>query len=172
MAQARIGSNCNFGDHTFIETGATIGDNVTVKNNVCVWAGVTLQDDVFVGPNATFTNDRFPRSPRMPQAAERYRDCEQWLLPTIVERGATIGANATILPGFRLGRYCMIGAGALVTSYVSPFALLVGAPARQIGYVCRCGQRLDDCYRTATCAQCGETPAMRCTTLELKRQLL
>ena len=142
MRGARIGGNCNLGDHAFVESGATVGNNVTLKNNVCVWMGVTLEDDVFVGPNATFTNDRHPRSPRMPEAAARYESTDRWLSPTVVERGVSIGGNATILPGIRLGRYSMIAAGSIVTADVPPFALMVGAPARLVGHVCRCGQKL------------------------------
>lgn len=168
MRGATVGSNCNVGDHAFVESGAEIGNNVTIKNNVCVWAGVTLEDDVFVGPNVTFTNDRFPRSPRMPQAQERYRRTEQWLLPTVVEQGASIGANATVLPGIRLGRYCMVAAGALVTSDVPPFTLVVGSPAREVGDLCRCGRKLTGCYRTTTCEHCGETPESRFLASELE----
>jgi UDP-2-acetamido-3-amino-2,3-dideoxy-glucuronate N-acetyltransferase len=168
MRGARLGRDCNVGDHTFVESGASIGNNVTLKNNVCVWMGIVLEDDVFVGPSAMFTNDRFPRSPRMPEARERYSRPEHWLLSTVIERGVSIGANATILPGVRVGRYSTIAAGALVTADVPPFALMVGAPARQVGYVCRCGQRLAGGYRTATCLECGETPEMRCETLKLE----
>ena len=128
-----IGTHCNIGDHAFVETGARIGDNVTVKNHVCVWEGVTIEDDCFLGPNAVFTNDQFPRSPRMPEVAERYRKKENWLKRTIVERGCSIGANATILPGIRLGAYSMIAAGATVTKDVAPHALVMGTPARQVG---------------------------------------
>jgi acetyltransferase-like isoleucine patch superfamily enzyme len=166
MRGARIGNNCNLGDHTFVEAGAAIGNNVTLKNNVCVWMGVTLGDDVFVGPNAMFTNDRYPRSPRMREAAARYESPNRWLLPTVIERGVSIGANATILPGLRLGRYSMVAAGALVTANVPPFALVVGAPARVVGHVCRCGQKLTANYLTAICDACGETPQMRCGQLE------
>jgi UDP-2-acetamido-3-amino-2,3-dideoxy-glucuronate N-acetyltransferase len=162
MTGARVGSNCNLGNHTFVESGATIGNNVTLKNNVCVWLGVRLEDDTFIGPNVAFTNDRVPRSPRMPQVRERYERIERWMLPTIVERGASIGANATILPGIRLGRYCMVAAGALVTANVPPFALVIGSPARQVADLCRCGQKLDDSYQIAVCEHCGETPEMRC----------
>jgi UDP-2-acetamido-3-amino-2,3-dideoxy-glucuronate N-acetyltransferase len=163
-----VGSNCNLGDHVFVESGASVGDNATIKNNVCLWRGVTLEDDVFVGPNVTFTNDRCPRSPRMPEARERYERAEQWLLATVVERGASVGANATVLPGVRLGRYCMVAAGALVTCDVPPFALVIGAPARRIGDICRCGQKLAGSYRSATCEHCGETPESRCHTSELE----
>jgi acetyltransferase-like isoleucine patch superfamily enzyme len=166
MRGARIGGRCNIGDHAFVESGAIIGNNVTLKNNVCVWMGVTLEDDVFVGPNATFTNDRHPRSPRMPQVASRYEDSERWLLPTVVERGVSIGANATILPGIRLGRYSMIAAGSVVTSDVPPFALVVGAPARVAGHVCRCGKKLTGSYLTEVCTACGEKPESRLQTSE------
>ena len=168
MAGATIGSHCNLGDHSFVEAGASIGNNVTLKNHVCVWAGLVLEDDVFVGPHVTFTNDRNPRSPRMAQAADRYERPENWQLPTVVERGASLGANATILPGIRVGRYSMVAAGAVVTADVAPFALVVGSPARQVADVCRCGQRLPGSYRTAACIHCGETPAVRCEVSELE----
>jgi UDP-2-acetamido-3-amino-2,3-dideoxy-glucuronate N-acetyltransferase len=168
MAGARVGNHCNLGDHTFVESGAVIGNNVTLKNNVCVWAGVTLEDNVFVGPNVAFTNDRHPRSPRMPQARERYERPERWLEPTMVERGATIGANATILPGLRLGRYSMIAAAALVTADVPAFALMIGSPARQVADLCRCGQKLAGSYLTTLCEHCGETPAVRCSVTQME----
>jgi UDP-2-acetamido-3-amino-2,3-dideoxy-glucuronate N-acetyltransferase len=161
LAGARIGRRCNVGDHAFVESEAVIGNNVTLKNGVCVWDGVTLEDDVFVGPNVAFTNDRYPRSPRMARAGERYTCPSRWRLTTVVERGASIGANATILPGVRIGRYSLIAAGAAVTRDVEPFALMVGAPARQVGDVCRCGQRLSGSFRTTTCPHCGETPEVR-----------
>jgi UDP-2-acetamido-3-amino-2,3-dideoxy-glucuronate N-acetyltransferase len=172
MAGAQVGENCNLGEHTFIESGATLGRNVTVKNNVCVWMGVTLGDDVFVGPSAIFTNDRFPRSPRMAQARSRYTHTEKWLLPTIVKQGASIGAGAIILPGVRIGQYSTIAAGALVTADVPPFALMIGAPARQVGWMCRCGQKLEGDYQTATCPGCGETPQMRCPEPEMESAIL
>jgi UDP-2-acetamido-3-amino-2,3-dideoxy-glucuronate N-acetyltransferase len=161
MAGAKVGCHCNVGDHAFIEAGAVVGDNVTIKNNVCVWAGITLGNDVFVGPNVAFTNDRFPRSPRMPEVKARYEAAERWLLPTAVEVGVSIGANATILPGLRLGKYCMIGAGSVVTSDIQPFALVIGSPARRVADICRCGQKLEGPYYEATCENCGETPATR-----------
>ena len=168
MAGARIGANCNFGDHTFVESGASIGNNVTIKNNVCVWLGITIEDDVFIGPNVALTNGRGPRSAGMPEVQARNQRTENWLLPTVVERGASIGANATILPGVRLGRYSMVGAGAVVTRDVPPFALVIGSPARIVGNVCRCGMRLSDSYQQATCDECGETPEMRCYPSELE----
>ena len=157
LPDAVIGSDCNIGDHGFVESGAVIGNNVTVKNHVCVWDGVTLEDDVFVGPFVCFTNDLHPRSPRMPEARARYADKENWLVRTIVQRGATIGANATIVGGVRLGRYSFVAAGATVTADVEPFALMMGAPARKVSDVCRCGQRLSDGFPDVDCEACGTT---------------
>jgi len=122
---ARIGADCNICDHVFIENDVIIGDRVTVKCGVQLWDGLRVEDDVFIGPNATFTNDVFPRSMRRPDA----------FLATHLERGASIGANATVLPGLRIGAHAMIGAGAVVTRSVPPFAIVVGNPARIVGYV-------------------------------------
>jgi UDP-2-acetamido-3-amino-2,3-dideoxy-glucuronate N-acetyltransferase len=122
---AVIGRDCNICDHVFIENQVVIGDRVTVKCGVQLWDGVHLEDDVFVGPNVTFTNDPFPRSRQHP---ERYT--ETW-----VRRGASIGANATILPGLTIGQSAMIGAGAVVTRSVPPFAVVSGNPARIARYV-------------------------------------
>jgi acetyltransferase-like isoleucine patch superfamily enzyme len=121
---ARIGSDCNICDHTFIEGGAVVGDRVTVKCGVQLWDGVTLEDDVFVGPNATFTNDPFPRSGRRPAELTR----------TLVRRGASIGANATLLPGVTVGAGAMVGAGAVVTRDVPPRAIVMGNPAVVTGF--------------------------------------
>lgn len=118
---AKIGADCNICDHTFIENDVVIGDRVTVKCGVQLWDGITLEEDVFVGPNATFTNDAFPRSK---QPFE--------LILTVVKRGASIGANATILPGIIIGEGAMVGAGAVVTKNVPPRALVVGNPAKVV----------------------------------------
>lgn len=152
---ARVGRNCNIGDHVFVETGACVGNNVTIKNQVCIWEGVTIEDDCFIGPGVVFTNDLLPRSPRMKEAADRYRRQENWLQRTVAGRGCSIGANATILPGIRLGDYSMIAAGATVTRDVEPHALVIGTPARQAGFVCRCGTRLASLMELATCSECG-----------------
>jgi UDP-2-acetamido-3-amino-2,3-dideoxy-glucuronate N-acetyltransferase len=125
LSGARIGADCNICDHTFIEGGAEIGDRVTIKCGVQVWEGVTLEDDVFVGPNATFTNDPFPRSKHPPAAYARTR----------VQRGASIGANATILPGVKIGSEAMIGAGAVVTRDVPARAIVMGNPGYVTGYM-------------------------------------
>ena len=124
LSGAVIGKDCNICDGVFIEGNSTIGDRVTVKCGVQIWSGVRLEDDVFVGPNATFTNDLFPRS----------KDHTKPILETHVCQGASIGANATILPGITIGRKAMVGAGAVVTNSVPPFAKVVGNPARIVGY--------------------------------------
>jgi len=154
LKDARVGDHCNIGDHAFIESGAVVGNNVTLKNHVCVWEGVTLEDDVFVGPQVAFTNDRYPRSPRMPEVRERYACKDSWLVKTLVEQGCSIGANATIVCGVRLGSYCMIAAGAIVTKDVEPFALMAGAPARRVGTVCICGQPLVGPEEADRCSNC------------------
>jgi acetyltransferase-like isoleucine patch superfamily enzyme len=121
---ATIGKGCNICDGVFVENDVKVGDNVTVKCGVQLWDGVTLEDNVFVGPNVTFTNDKRPRSKVYPES----------FLRTVVEEGASIGANATILPGVRIGRNAMIGAGAVVTRSVPPNAIVVGNPAKIVGY--------------------------------------
>jgi UDP-2-acetamido-3-amino-2,3-dideoxy-glucuronate N-acetyltransferase len=122
---ATVGRDCNICDHTFIENDVVLGDRVTIKCGVQVWDGVRLEDDVFVGPNATFTNDNFPRSKQRPAQFAK----------TVVSRGASIGANATILPGVSIGQNAMVGAGAVVTHNVPANAIVVGNPARITGYV-------------------------------------
>jgi UDP-2-acetamido-3-amino-2,3-dideoxy-glucuronate N-acetyltransferase len=124
LSGARIGSDCNICDHVFIENDVVLGDRVTVKCGVQIWDGVRIEDDAFIGPNATFANDPFPRSRQRP---ERFT-------PTLVSRGASVGANATILPGVTIGRGAMVGAGAVVTRDVPPYAIVVGNPARITGY--------------------------------------
>lgn len=124
LPDARIGKECNLCDHVFIENDVVLGDRVTIKCGVQVWDGVSLEDDVFVGPNVTFTNDPFPRSKQFPAVFSK----------TLVRRGASIGANATILPGITIGMQAMVGAGAVVTHDVPPYAKVVGNPARIIGY--------------------------------------
>jgi acetyltransferase-like isoleucine patch superfamily enzyme/dTDP-4-dehydrorhamnose 3,5-epimerase-like enzyme len=125
LSGAVIGESCNICDHVFIENDVHIGNRVTIKCGVQVWDGITLEDDVFVGPNATFTNDLFPRSKRYPEQFDR----------TIVRSGASIGANATILAGIVIGKSAMVGAGAVVTKDVPPNAIVIGNPARITGYV-------------------------------------
>ena len=152
---AQVGTNCNVGDHAFIESGAKVGDNATIKNHVCIWEGVTIEDDCFIGPHVVFTNDLYPRSPRMTEASARYESRDGWLVATVVEQGCSIGANATILPGVRLGAYSMIAAGSTVTRDVKPHALMMGSPAKQVGVVCRCGRKLVSLDQP--CPDCGNT---------------
>jgi UDP-2-acetamido-3-amino-2,3-dideoxy-glucuronate N-acetyltransferase len=152
MRGAHVGSDCNLGEHTFIETGASLGNNVTVKNGVSVWAGVTVEDNCFLGPHCVFTNDRNPRAyiKKRPEA----------LLSTLVRANSTIGANATLVCGNTIGRFAFVGAGSVVTRDVEGYALVAGNPARQIGWICECAEKLpmkasalsgDAC----SCVHCG-----------------
>lgn len=161
MKGASIGARVNLGDHAFVESGAVVGNNVTVKNAVCIWDGIVIEDDVFVGPRVTFTNDRYPRSPRMESVRDRYARVENWLCRTIVRKGASIGASATIGPGVELGEFCMVGAGALVTRDVPAYALVVGTPAVRVADVCNCGVPLPGSHDLSDCASCGQTAQMR-----------
>ena len=138
-----IGSHCNIGDHAFIESGVSIGNNVTIKNGVCIWQHVHVADNVFFGPNAVLTNDLAPRS----------RDTDWTPVETWIEEGVTIGANATVVCGVRLGARCLIGAGAVVTHDVRPHELVYGNPARHGGWVCFCARPLKP--GNATCERCG-----------------
>ncbi len=148
MPGAVIGCRSSLGQNVVVMGGTKIGDNVKIQNNVSVYEGVELEDDVFCGPSMVFTNVINPRS--HVSRKHEYRR-------TLVRRGATIGANATIVCGVTLGEYAFIGAGTVVTRDVLPFALVVGVPGRRIGWMCRCGERLkDDALRGgATCAVCG-----------------
>jgi UDP-2-acetamido-3-amino-2,3-dideoxy-glucuronate N-acetyltransferase len=144
-AGARIGAGCVIGQNGYIGK-VTIGDGVRIQNNVSVYDGVMLEDHVFVGPSAVFTNVINPRS-------EVSRKSEY--LPTVVRRGASIGANATIVCGATVGEYAFIGAGAVVRGDVPAFALMLGVPARRRGWMCRCGVRLRVAHDEATCDACG-----------------
>jgi UDP-2-acetamido-3-amino-2,3-dideoxy-glucuronate N-acetyltransferase len=134
-AGSRIGKGCTIGKGVYIDIGVEIGDNVKVQNFVSVYRGVTLEDDVFVGPSATFTNDLFPRS---------FNWSDEQVVPTRVCRGASIGANATVICGVTIGEYAMVGAGSVVAEDVPAFALVLGNPARARGWACYCGRRLTE----------------------------
>lgn len=146
--KAVLGERCNLGQNVFVADGVKLGNNVKVQNNVSVYEGVICEDDVFLGPSMVFTNILIPRSAivRKGQYAE-----------TIVRRGASIGANATIVCGNEIGAYAMIGAGAVVTKTVKPYALMLGNPARQAGWVSEYGHRLNfDEHNKAVCPESGQ----------------
>ena len=148
MTGCRIGENCNFGQNVVVSPGVTLGNQVKVQNNVSIYTGVICEDDVFLGPSMVFTNVTNPRS-----GVNRRGQYET----TLVKKGATIGANATIVCGVTLGEYCFIGAGAVVTKNVLPYALVVGNPARQTGWMSEYGHRLHfDEQGAATCPESGE----------------
>jgi len=150
MGGAVIGVNCSLGQNVFVASGAVIGDGVKIQNNVSVYSGVTLEEGVFLGPSMVFTNVTNPRS---------YINRRGEFQTTLVKRGATIGANATIVCGVTLGAYAFVGAGAVVTRDVPDYALVYGNPARIEGWSCQCGVRLDftadENDETATCQACG-----------------
>lgn len=148
LGGARVGEDCNLCDHTFVEGNAVLGNRVTVKCNVAIWDGVTIEDDVFVGPSVSFTNDKFPRSRQWPREYAK----------TIVCRGASIGANATVLP-VTIGEYAMVGAGAVVTKNIPPYAIVVGNPARIVGYVGVESVRAGSAVSLAGTSESGKTGA-------------
>jgi len=150
---ARIGKNCSLGQNVYIGNHVVIGDGCKLQNNVSIYEGVTLGNDVFCGPSCVFTNDLTPRA-LYPKGREHF-------LPTPVLDGASIGANATIVCGHTIGQNAMIGAGAVVTTNVPAHALMLGVPARQHGFVCTCGQRLNGLQ----CAACGRQFQPECDGL-------
>lgn len=144
---AKIGRGCSFGQNVYVGSKVTIGNNVKVQNNVSIYDAVSLEDDVFCGPSMVFTNVFNPRSHIVRK--NEYR-------PTIVRKGATIGANATIVCGAEVGSYALIGAGAVVTRPVPAYALMMGVPARRLGWVCACGERLPNGHGDITCLACHQ----------------
>lgn len=146
MAGSRIGDNCVLGQNVFVAPGVEVGDGVKIQNNVSLYDGVVLEDYVFCGPSMVFTNVINPRS-----EIERKSEYRK----TLVGRGATLGANCTIVCGNAIGRYAFVGAGAVVIGDVADYALVVGNPARQIGWMCSCGTRLDEGSGRPTCPACG-----------------
>jgi UDP-2-acetamido-3-amino-2,3-dideoxy-glucuronate N-acetyltransferase len=135
MAGAQVGRGCNLGEGVFVEGGVRIGDEVTIKNGVALYDGVIVDDEAFLGPHCVFTNDLRPRS-------GKYKRSPSTFLPTRIGRGATLGANATVVCGHSLGAYAMVAAGAVVTRDVPPYVLVAGVPARPRGFVCACGESL------------------------------
>ncbi len=132
LKNVKIGEDCNLCDYVFVESGVTIGNRVTIKNGISLWEGLEIEDDVFLGPNAVFTNDMFPRSKRHSGN----------ILNTKIQKGASVGANATILCGITLGKYCLVGAGSVVTKSVPDFALVTGNPAKVKYWVAKTGDKL------------------------------
>lgn len=151
---AVIGKNCSFGQNVNVSNNVKIGNGVKVQNNVSLYEGLELEDYVFCGPSCVFTNDLTPRA-QYPKGHAGYKK-------TIVRNNATIGANATIVCGHELGEYCTIAAGAVVTKNVPPHALMVGVPARQIGWVCECGQVLD---KELCCPDCNRKYELKSDTI-------
>jgi len=141
-----VGMGCNICDHVFIEGGVTVGDNVTIKCGVHLWEGIHVENNVFIGPNATFTNDVYPRSKSYPESRPQ----------TLIREGASIGAGAVLVAPVTIGRCAMVGAGAVVTKNVKDFQLVYGNPASARGYVCSCGKKMDfSDERKYTCS-CGQ----------------
>lgn len=140
---AEIGEGCNIGANVFIEKGVKIGNRVKIKNNIALYSGIICEDDVFLGPNCVFTNVLNPRS---------FIDRKGEFKVTLIKKGATVGANATVVCGNTIGIYAMVGAGAVITHNVADYSLVYGNPARHRGYVCRCGCRLDENFK---CHECG-----------------
>jgi len=153
MTGAEIGENCNIGQNVVVSPGVKLGRNVKVQNNVSIYTGVICEDDVFLGPSMVFTNIVNPRSAIIRK--DQY-------VPTLVEKGATIGANSTIVCGHKIGRFAFIGAGAVVTREVKPYALVIGNPARQAGWMSEYGHRLDfDEKGIGICPESGEKYALK-----------
>jgi UDP-2-acetamido-3-amino-2,3-dideoxy-glucuronate N-acetyltransferase len=146
LSGCQIGKNCNIGHNILVATTVKIGDNVKIQSNTDVWQGVELQDYVFVGPSVVFTNVLNPRA-EFPKTKEQR-------LETLVKTGATIGANSTIICGHEIGKYAFIGAGAVITQNVNDYEIVVGNPAKVIGYMCRCGQKLNFNENKTQCSKC------------------
>jgi acetyltransferase-like isoleucine patch superfamily enzyme len=154
--RAKIGKNCIFGKNVYVDADVVIGDNVKVQNNVSIYVGVTIEDGVFCGPHVCFTNDKVPRAVNKDMTPKSAADWH--VTKTLVKKGAALGANATIVCGFTVGRWAMVGSGAVVTKDVPDHALVLGNPARFVGWVCSCGQRvrIDETSSRGKCT-CGET---------------
>ena len=149
LTGSRIGQRCRIGQNVVIGPRVNLGDNVKIQNNVSVYEGVTLEDDVFCGPSVVFTNVNIPRSTICRNSSEFYR-------PTLVKQGASIGANATVVCGKIIGRFALVGAGAVVTKDVPDHAIVYGNPATQQGWACACGHRLELVFQEVICLECGQ----------------
>lgn len=145
LKNAEVGEDCNICDYVFIESGVKIGNRVTIKNGISIWEGLIIEDDVFLGPNCVFTNDMFPRSKVVRPEYER----------TLLKKGTSIGANATILCGITLGRYSMVGAGAVVTKDIPDFACVIGNPAKLLYWISKTGEKLNFDKNKEACDSTG-----------------
>jgi UDP-2-acetamido-3-amino-2,3-dideoxy-glucuronate N-acetyltransferase len=162
MAGARIGAGCSLGQNVFVGDEVAIGDHVKIQNNVSIYSGVTVEDEVFCGPSMVFTNVRNPRS-AFPKTADEYDR-------TLVRRGATLGANCTVVCGVTIGEWAFIGAGAVVSSDVPAHMMVAGVPARWIGWACQCGMRLHENDGRIECADCGRVYERDGEGLSLERE--
>lgn len=147
---AIIGENCTIGHNCLINEKAIVGNGCKLQSNIDIWGGVTLQDNVFVGPSVVFTNDLNPRA-KYPKS--QYPEYGKWV-PTLIKEGATLGANATIVCGAVVGKWAMVGAGAVVKKDVLDYSIVVGNPAKQIGWICECGNKLEFIEERSVCKIC------------------
>lgn len=161
MDGVTVGEDCNLGANVYIEEGVVIGNRVKIKNNIAIYSGVTCEDDVFLGPNCVFTNVINPRS---------FIERKSEFKPTFVKKGASIGANATILCGHSIGKYALVGAGAVVTRDVPDYGLVLGNPARLKGYVCKCGTTLKKKETILICPICGNQYQLKETKIEVLKE--
>ncbi|WP_099203701.1 acyltransferase [Miniphocaeibacter massiliensis] len=161
MPDCKIGKNCNIGQNVVISSGVIIGDKVKIQNNVSVYTGVECEEGVFLGPSCVFTNVINPRS--LIEKKDEYKK-------TVLKKGASVGANATIVCGNSIGKFALIGAGAVVTKNIGDYELVVGNPARKIGYVCECGEKLEksDANNEYSCNVCGKIYKLEDKTLKEK----
>ena len=162
MEGATSGENCNLGANVFIENGVVIGNQVKIKNNIAIYSGVVCEDDVFLGTNCVFTNVINPRS---------FISRKSEFKPTIIKKGATIGANATIICGHTIGSYALVGAGAVVTKDVPDYGLMLGNPAKLTGYVCKCGTTMNALDKKLICPLCGNQYQLNETGIEIIREV-
>lgn len=159
MSEAQIGNNCILGQNTFVGYKVLIGNGVKIQNNVSIYEGVQIEDDVFVGPSVVFTNVKTPRS---------FIERKNEFAPTRIRKGASLGANATVICGTTIGKYALVAAGSVVTKNVADYALVMGVPAKQTGWVCKCGEALPFENNKARCSSCNESYIMNEEETQIK----